>query len=381
MKKKKVIFTGGHHTSALIIAKALRQKRAKIYWFGHKYTMKRAKNLSAEYKEVTAANIPFYNLLTSKFHKAKLIDYLKLPIGFFQSFFLLIKIKPDLIFSFGGYLAVPVVLAGWLLGIPSVTHEQTATAGRANRLLKHFVKKIFITFKSSAKFFPKEKTILTGLPLLFETSPLLPVLQQAFPSQLRGDGFSHGVLRSTILITGGKQGSHTINKTIESILPRLLQKYNLIHQVGETSFTKDLPRLKQKREKLPAKLKKRYKVVGYLKDKAFTKILQQADLVISRAGAHTVYKLLYFKKKAILIPLPFSFAQEQQKNAEILQKVGLGVILPQKRLTGKNLLDLIDKLLKKKISKKQLKKADRLIISGATEKIIEEINNVYAESA
>jgi len=374
MKTRKVVLTGGHHTSALIIAKALRQKGAKAYWFGHKYTMKGAKNLSAEYKEVAGANIPFYSLLTGKFHKATPVDYLKLPMGFLQSFYLLLKIRPSLIFSFGGYLAVPVVLAGWVFGIPSVTHEQTATAGRANRLLKHFAKKVFITFKSSAKFFPKEKTILTGLPLLLETPSLLPVSQQASPLQLGGDGSPRVMLRPTILITGGKQGSHTINKAIESILPNLLQKYNLIHQAGETSFTKDLNRLKKRKEKLPAKLKKRYQVFGYVKNKAFTKILQEVDLAISRAGAHTVYKFLYFKKKAILIPFPFSFAQEQQKNAEILQKVGLGEILPQKELSGKKLLDLIEKLLKKKISKEQFKKADRLIIPGATEKILKEIS-------
>lgn len=375
MKDKRIIFTGGHHNSALIVAKKLRSQSASVYWFGHKYTMRGAKNVSAEYKEVAGADIPFYNLLTGKFHRAKLVDFLKLPIGFLQSLWLLIKIRPQLIISFGGYLAVPVVLAGWLLRIPSVTHEQTITAGKANRFLKHFVKKIFITFKSSRKYFPKEKTILTGLPLpeaIYRHPDPKGILRPRRPPGLRMTELGKKKL-PLLMITGGKQGSHVINKTIEEALPQLLGKYNLFHQVGETSFTRDLARLKEKREKLDSKYKKRYKVVGYINNELFVLVLKQADLVITRAGAHNIYKLLFLKKKAILIPLPFSFDQEQQKNAQVLEKIGLGLILPQRKLTGEKLLKLIDKVIKKKVDKKSIRRADRLIVPDATKRILREI--------
>ena len=301
MKDHKIILTGGHHTSALVVAQKLQQKGSSIYWFGHKYTMKGAKNISAEARDVASAGIPFYNLWAGKFHKGKILDFLKLPIGFLQTLFLLLKIKPHLIVSFGGYLSVPAVIAGWILKIPSVTHEQTTTAGRANRLLKHFVKKIFITFKKSAQFFPKEKTVLTGLPMpdsIIDSKKTQPIFTEKLP---------------IIIITGGKQGSHTINKIIEKILPQLLKKYNLFHQTGETSFTKDLVRLKKKRSQLRSKYKKRYRVVGYITTNLFINALKQADIVITRAGAHTVYSLAILRKKAILIPLSFSFDNEQEK--------------------------------------------------------------------
>lgn len=162
---KIIVFTGGHHNSALVLALNLRAQNHKIVWIGHKFTMRGDKQLSAEYQEVTGSNIPFYELKTGKFYRvANPFEFLKIVLGFIQSFFYLLSIKPNLIISFGGYLSVPVVIAGWLLRIPSATHEQTVTAGWANKAIAPFVKKYSSPTKARSKTIPKTNPVLLGYP-------------------------------------------------------------------------------------------------------------------------------------------------------------------------------------------------------------------------
>jgi UDP-N-acetylglucosamine--N-acetylmuramyl-(pentapeptide) pyrophosphoryl-undecaprenol N-acetylglucosamine transferase len=123
-------------------------------------------NTTFEYREITSLGIPFYELHAGKVYKTLNIKrLLKVPYGFFQAFYLLLKIRPNVIVSFGGYLAVPAVVAGWFLGIPSLTHEQTVVSGYANKAVAFFVKKILITWPSSEKYYPKNKVEIVGLPL------------------------------------------------------------------------------------------------------------------------------------------------------------------------------------------------------------------------
>ena len=166
---KRLVFTGGHHTSALEVAKALKGKGWDIVWFGHRHSMWGDKSDSAEYTEVTVAGIKFYDLRAGKFyrtfHPLKLI---RIPFGFFRTFYYLLLLKPAGIVSFGGYLAVPTVLVGWLLGIPSITHEQTVVSGWANKFISLFVKKIAITWPDSVHHYPLHKSVVIGLPLRSE---------------------------------------------------------------------------------------------------------------------------------------------------------------------------------------------------------------------
>ena len=228
--------------------------------------------------------------------------------------------RPKLIVSFGGYLAVPVVLAGWWLGIPAVTHEQTVTAGMANRFLKYFVKKIFLTWPESTRFFPARKFQVVGLPLRPEI--INPVKKPWFKRK-----------KPLVLITGGKQGAHIMNQTVFSVLPQLLPHFNILHQTGRTSTTDDW----QRSQKLQAESGGRYRAVGYLSDIQMGSALNQAACVIGRAGAHTVYELLVLGKPAVLVPLPFSFAQEQRRNAEKVVTAGFGEIIEQADLTPQRL--------------------------------------------
>lgn len=359
---KTVFFTGGHHTSALILARDLKKLGHRIVWLGHKYTMKAITNPSLEWREVSEAGIEFINLKTGKIHKGGLREWFWLTLGFFQSLSLILKLKPALIVSFGGYLAVPVVLSGSLLGISSVTHEQTVGAGLANRFLKHFVKFVFITWPESGKYFPKEKTILVGLPLRKEI--LKPEKRVFFKNK-----------KPMILVAGGKQGSHIINQAVAKILPQLLEKFNLLHQVGETSTFSDLKTLSKTRLNLPASLQSNYKVTAYLNSQQMGAALNQAECLICRSGAHTLYELLALGKRAVLIPLPFSYADEQRKNAQKLADLGLAIVIEQKDLTPERLLEAVGKQMKIKTGqRKALKaKAKKQVIFTARERILDRL--------
>jgi UDP-N-acetylglucosamine--N-acetylmuramyl-(pentapeptide) pyrophosphoryl-undecaprenol N-acetylglucosamine transferase len=324
-----IVFTGGHHNSALQVAKALKNKGYQIYWFGHKHTMAKDKSISAEYLQIKKHKLAFYNIKTGKFYRNfNLLNWFKIGYGFFQSLFLLVKIKPKLIVSFGGYLAVPVVLAGFCLRIPAVTHEQTTKTGLANQFLKLFVKQVYLTHYSSLPFFPKQKSKVVGLPLPKNIRQFK--VKKVFNNSL-----------PTLFIIGGKQGSYEINKTMEKILSQLLLSVNVIHQSGRNKRTGDYDRLKRFKAELNNDLKSRYLLKPYFFEKEMINCLLAADLVISRAGAHITYELQALAKPAILIPIPWSYNNEQYENALILKKLGMAKIINQNNLTAKSLDGLI----------------------------------------
>ncbi len=348
MKDVKIVIVGGHHTPALAVVDALAPK-FKIFWIGHKYSMWGDKNVSAEYQEVTGRGVPFYDLKAGKlyktFHPLKLV---RLPFGFLKAFCYLLKIRPQLIVSFGGYLAPPVVIAGWFLGIPAVTHEQTVEGGWANRLVAKFAKKIFVSWEESLKYFPKEKTIVTG-------NPLREVVVALCHSEERSDEESRSEIlplrytqgqddRQTIYITGGKQGSHAINVAAGHALPNLLEKYNVIHQCGRSTVYDDYQELRSVYQERSSGQRRRYLLKDYFTEDEIGAVFSAADVVISRSGANIVYELAALGKPAILIPIPWVSHDEQRKNAQILADAGSAIILEEKDLTPNSLAVYTDKL-------------------------------------
>ncbi|TSC88343.1 MAG: iron compound ABC transporter ATP-binding protein [Microgenomates group bacterium Gr01-1014_16] len=308
---KKLVFTGGHHTSALEVAIALQKEDWQIIWFGHRHSLWGDSSDSAEYREVTAAGFKFCNLYAGKFYRTyNPLKLILIPVGFLQSLLLLLLHRPDGIVSFGGYLAVPTVISGWLLGIPSITHEQTVVAGLANKLISYFVKKIAVSWPESIRYYPKDKTIVTGLPIR-------PEIITASKSQTR----------NLIYITGGKNGSHVINKAVFSALPKLLKKYQVIHQTGFRDI------------KIARSIKHaNYETFDYDSAKAINSI-KEAAVVISRAGAHITYELGVLSKRCVLIPIPWVSHNEQLKNAQALSSQA--IILPQNLLSPSTLVSSI----------------------------------------
>lgn len=363
----KLVITGGHHTSALPVVKKLIQDDAniKIFWFGHKFSQKNNKNPTLEYSEITKLGLPFYNLIAGKFYKTyDPIRLLKIPLGFFHALYLLIKIRPNVILSFGGYLAVPTVIAGFFLGIPSITHEQTLTVGYANKLISKFAKKVLISWPDSAKYFPTKKTIVTGLPLRKEIF------------SVKSNKYNVNDALPTVYITCGKEGSHIINLVVNEALYELLQFCNVIHQCGAHSEFKDIDLLKKTYEKIKDESQGEYNVSEFVYEDSIGEAFSKSDLIVIRAGAHTCAEAIVLEKPALLIPIPWVSHNEQIKNAKVVKNSGLGVILEQNQLSSKTLVSMVKHALhhKDKMTLKD-KNLKSQLLKDATSSIVEQVQD------
>lgn len=357
----KIIVTGGHHNSALIIAQLLRDKGYDIVWAGHRHTMISDPHDSLEYQEVTSKNFPFINVTAGKFHsKAHLIHWLRLPWGFFQALGIMLKVRPQVVLAFGGYIAVPIAVAAKICGIPVIAFEQTTAVGRANQLISKFSRHNFLAWESSLQYFPPQKSQVVGLPLRTNIwqSPPKPWFSRSKP---------------TLLITGGKQGSHVINQVIFQLLPQLLVDFNVIHQTGASLKTHDAIAAQEHKQKLPTSLQPWYLPQEHFLGETMLSALQESTVVVSRAGAHIVYELLALQKPAILIPLPFSYLQEQAKNAQKMADNGLAMVIPQEQLNPPVLYQAVKNMATKPIKSSPVP----LVSATAAETIITYILKTY----
>jgi len=335
----KIVIIGGHLSPALAVIEELKEKN-EILFIGRINTFEGDEARSLEYEMMRRLHIPFVSISTGRLQRKltryTLLSLLKLPIGFFNALLLLKSFKPHIILGFGGYLQIPVVFASFFLNIPVVIHEQTQEAGLANRICSFFARKICISWETSSKFFPKEKTILTGNP----------IRKIFIEHKLRRS--SRKIEQNTLpllYITGGSSGSHFINTLVEECLAELLRNFKIIHQTGDAKKYNDFNRLTALKKKLNKKLRVNYKIKKFISDeKELLKVYEEACLIISRAGINTVSELIYFEKPSVLIPIPFSQKNEQKKNAEFLQKLGLCEILDQEETSPKEFLQTLLKM-------------------------------------
>ncbi|HSX39542.1 MAG TPA: UDP-N-acetylglucosamine--N-acetylmuramyl-(pentapeptide) pyrophosphoryl-undecaprenol N-acetylglucosamine transferase [Candidatus Saccharimonadales bacterium] len=333
----KVAITGGHHSSAVPVIKELKKldPNVTIWWFGHKYSLKGDKNPTLEYLDITALDIKFINLHAGKVYKTfDITRLLKVPYGFFEALSYLSKFKPDVIVSFGGYLAVPVVVAGWFLGIPSITHEQTLVAGYANKVISRFVNKIFISWPQSQKYFDESKVEYSGLPIREDVYTV------------SSNNFELDTSLPTIYVTAGKTGSHKMNEVVKGILPELLNISNVIMQCGDNSVFNDYDAILNNYKSLAVNCKGKFYLRKFVRDDEIGEVFNKSDLLISRSGAHIISEILLLQKPAILIPISWVSHNEQYINAQYVKDVGLGIILEEKNFTCENLLDTIKETLK-----------------------------------
>lgn len=342
--KPKVLITGGHLTPALAVAEELEERIGKdhLIWVGTKYTTTENTETSAEFNTISRLGFRFVNLNSGKLFrkwnkftiKSALYNLYLIPVGFVRAAKIIYKEQPDIVMSFGGYLAVPICFWARLKSIKVYTHEQTLTTGLANKIVARFSSKVFVSWKENLKDYSEDKAVFTGNPLpdIFKKAYKLPQ-KKLFNNDL-----------ITIMITGGNQGSHRINEAVKPILLKLLRNCNVIHQSGNTSPTYDYTELKKLEEKFKD-MRGKYLVYDY--DSTIDHALQMrnSDLVISRAGANTITVLSLYKQKAILIPIPWSSKNEQLLNAKYYEKTGLGTVLEQDKLTPDSLLTLIEQML------------------------------------
>lgn len=316
-KQPKILLTGGHAlTNAYAVIEEIKSHKPswKVHWVGTS-TQSYFTNLNIKTHFLTTGRIQ------SKFTRHTIPNLFQIPIGFLQAFILILKIRPKLTLSFGGFAAFPVVFWSKIFRVPIIVHEQSSTVGLANKVSMSFAKTIAVARRNSLSHFPKSKTILTGNPIRKSILLIKPKNKLSNPPAL--------------FITGGSRGAQNINREVIKALPKLTKKYKIIHQTGELDFNKF------NKLSLP-----NYQCYSTLHPDKMSKIIKKSDILIGRAGANTVAEISLTRRPAILIPIPWARNNEQLKNAKLASDAGIAIILPQRKLKPRTLLKSIQKIIK-----------------------------------
>lgn len=329
--------SGGHLSPALAVIQKIKELRpdAEVLYIGGRLSMEGARQSSIEQRVLPKTDIPHIFIHAGKLQRRWRLSTVFLLWGaipgFFEALYNLRKFKPQVIFSTGGFVSVPVIFAAWLLQIPIIIHEQTATVGLANRIGARFAHEVMVSFPSSARHFPAGKVTVSGNPI---RSEVLAVVHKRQKREYPRAPF-------LIYITGGAQGSHLINQVVAEALPQLLKKYRVIHQCGDNRLYNDYSSLSQKADRLEPHLHERYQLFKYIDVQDIGEVFFKADLVIGRAGANTVNEITALGIPAIFIPIPWVTNNEQYKNARILVNTGSAIILEERRLSAESLLKTV----------------------------------------
>jgi UDP-N-acetylglucosamine--N-acetylmuramyl-(pentapeptide) pyrophosphoryl-undecaprenol N-acetylglucosamine transferase len=318
---KKIILTGGgtagHVTPNLALLPSLKEAGYEIRYIGSYQGIER--------KLIESAGIPYDGISSGKlrryFDLKNFSDPFRVLKGYGEALKLMKRYRPDVVFSKGGFVAVPVVLAARHYKIPTIIHESDMTPGLANKLCIPSAVKVCCNFPETLKYLPKEKAVLTGSPIRAEL--------------LQGDrlsGLSYANLsadKPIILIIGGSLGSVAVNTAVRKILPELLKSYQIIHICGKGNLDESL-----------------IGTAGYVQyeyvDAPLKHLFAAADMVISRAGANSICELLALRKPNLLIPLSAAASRgDQILNANSFKKQGFSMVLEEEAISDKSLLDAI----------------------------------------
>lgn len=367
VEMRKILITGGHLAPALAIIEELKKEKRdiEIVFVGRKYSLDSEKTISLEFREIEKLGIPFIPLSAGRLTRVmtfrSIRNFLRIPLGFFSAFFILRDQRPDIILSFGSFLALPVAFWGYVFKIPVYSHEQTIKPGLANRLISHFSKIVFVAFSEAKKYFDPSKTLVSGNPVrnaIFE---------------IRSKPFEIDKNKPVIYVTGGSLGSHSINLHIQKILTDLLSEYIVIHQVGDTKEYGDFEKLQEVRNNLPQNLASNYYLRKHFLEDEIGYIYSLTDLCVGRSGANTFFELQALKIPALLIPLPWSAGREQQKHAEIFAREGVGEIFHQVESSGKLLRQIKSMISNLDAYKKNFEKLDYFYKQNAAKFLVKTI--------
>ncbi len=291
-----------------------------------------------EEKITKEEGIAFYGIHTGKlrryFSLQNIIDVLKVPVGVVESFRILKRLKPDLVFSKGGYVSVPVVLAARLLKIPIWLHESDSTPGLSTKIASRFAQKIWLSFEESRPFFAKYKNVgVVGNPIRSE------ILKGDKAEGYKLTGFSSH--KPVVLIMGGSSGARSLNKVVLEALPKLLKEVQVVHVTGENSV--------MSLRGAGATKQSHYRNFSFL-NKELPDVYAIADVIVTRAGSGSIFEGLALGKPLLLVPLPkWASRGDQIENAEIFARHGWAQVLRQESLTPKKLQATILELLNKKL--------------------------------
>ncbi|MGL5380879.1 undecaprenyldiphospho-muramoylpentapeptide beta-N-acetylglucosaminyltransferase [Clostridium sp.] len=312
MSKYKIIMTGGgtagHVTPNLALAPKLKEKGFEIKYIGSKDGI--------EKEIISDAKIPYFAISSGKlrryFDVKNFTDPFKVMKGVIEANKILKKEKPDVIFSKGGFVAVPVVIAASMKKIPVVSHESDLTPGLANKLSAPFCDKLCVTFRESLKYVKDGKGVLTGTPIRSE------ILNGDKEKGKRICGFN--CEKPILLVIGGSLGAKSINDEVRKNIKNLTDEFNIIHVCGKGNMDSNLNNYKG------------YKQFEYVKED-LPHLLKSADYIISRAGANVIFELLALKKPTLLIPLSKKTSRgDQVLNANSFEKEGYSIVLDEDKM-------------------------------------------------
>ncbi len=309
--------TGGHVIPALAVARELRSRGHSVHFIGTQRGI--------EAKLVPAAGFPIDWIEIGGLNRVgwrKAVESLaELPYSIWQAARVLDRQKAAAVFSMGGYVAGPVLLAALWKRVPVVVMEPNAVPGFTHRKLARFVARALVSFPETAKWFPGRGTEVTGLPVREEFFAIQPTPRRE--------------KRLTVLITGGSQGSRTLNRAAEESWPLWPKgSVRLIHQTGSAAY-----------EDVSGKFRfsgVEGEVQPFLND--MPSAFAAADLVVSRAGMGAVSELAAAGKPSILVPLPTAADQHQLRNAEAMQRAGAAQLVPDAEMSGRRLVDEVTRL-------------------------------------
>ena len=318
---KTIILTGGgtagHVTPNLALLPSLKEAGYNIRYIGSYNGIER--------KLIENAGIPYDGISSGKlrryFDLKNFTDPARVVKGYFEACKLLKKYKPDIVFSKGGFVAVPVVLAAKHCHIPTIIHESDMTPGLANKLCIPSAKKVCCNFPETLKYLPDDKAVLTGSPIRAEL--------------LKGDRLSGlqytnlSAAKPIILVIGGSLGSVKVNNAVRSILPKLLETFQVIHICGKGNVDESL-----------------IGTPGYVQyeyvDSPLKHLFAAADLMVSRAGANSICEILALRKPNVLIPLSAAASRgDQILNAKSFANQGFSTVLEEESVTDSSLYEAI----------------------------------------
>lgn len=321
---KKIIMTGGgtagHVTPNIALIPELQKRGYSIYYIGSKNGI--------EKKLIEECGIPYYGISSGKlrryFDLKNFTDPVRIVKGYAEAKSIIRKIKPDIVFSKGGFVTVPVVLAADKRRVPCVIHESDMSPGLANRICIPHAKKVCTNFPEAAKAIPGDKTVITGTPIrkeLFAGNKIAGLDYCGFTAN-----------KPVLLIIGGSLGAASVNTAVRDALPQLLTRYQIIHLCGAGKLDPSLNDTEG------------YVQYEYVKNE-LSDMFAAADIVVSRAGANAICELLALKKPNILIPLSEAVSRgDQVLNARSFENQGYSVVLSEDELSTYSLITAVDEL-------------------------------------
>ncbi len=320
---KRIILTGGgttgHVAVNLALIPELKDQGYEIYYLGSKNGIE--KELIGEIEGVHYISIAT-GKLRRYFSWQNFKDFFKVVGGTFQAIWKIFKIRPNIIFSKGGFVSVPVVFGGWVNRVPCISHESDLTPGLANKLIKPFVRTLFTTFPETVDHIGSDKAKFIG-PIVRES------LLYGDKCRLKGklDIFNG---KKNLLVMGGSLGAKKINELIRDNLDQLSERYNVIHACGKNGMDETIK-------------KDGYFQFEYINE-GLNDILDAADIVISRSGSNAIFEFLYYKIPMLLIPFEKGSRGDQVDNARSFQDCGYALMKREDDLDGKSLLQAINYL-------------------------------------